>query len=241
MKRGNEELMTRTTEPHRELPHGGRKFSALRATTVARITLAVLALGVGLAAGCGASRPSKYYQLTVPGDLSPVANPNPVPITLLIGRLTGPALYRADQIVYSSGGESMGTYEYQRWSEPPTDMIAEVILRQFRASGHYRGVYTLRSDISGDFLLHGRLYDFKEVSGATIVGRVTMELELRNIKTGTSVWTHFYTHDEAVTGKEVGAIVAALNKNVQQAVAEFRASLDQYFTEHPPAPPTTAP
>jgi ABC-type uncharacterized transport system auxiliary subunit len=118
-------------------------------------------------------------------------------------------------------------------------MIAEVILRQFRASGHYRGVYTLRSDIRGEFLLHGRLYDFKEVSGAPIVGRVTMELELRNIKTGTSVWTHFYTHDEPASGKDVGAVVAALDKNVQQAVTEFRSSLDQYFAEHPPAP--TAP
>jgi len=229
--------MTRTTEPSIQLPRVGRKLSIFQATMTTKITLALLVLAVGLAAGCGATRPSKYYQLTVPGDLAPAADPNPVPITLLIGRLTGPALYRADQIVYSSGGESMGTYEYQRWSEPPTEMIAEVILRQFRASGHYRGVYTLRSDIRGEFLLHGRLYDFKEVSGASIVGRVTMELELRNIKTGTSVWTHFYTHDEPVSGKDVGAVVAALDKNAQQAVAEFRASLDQYFAEHPPAQP----
>src|SRR5271154_155890 len=233
MKRGNEELMTRTTGSPIKSPinltRALRKFPALSATTAAKITLSMLALAVGLAAGCGASRPSKYYQLTVPGAGAPAANPNPVPITLLIGRLTGPALYRADQIVYSSGGESMGTYEYQRWSEPPTEMIAEVMLRQFRAAGHYRGVYTLRSDIHGDFLLHGRLYDFKEVSGATLVGRVSMELELRNIKMGTSVWTHFYSHDEPVTGKEVGAVVAALDKNVQQAVAEFRSSLDQYF------------
>jgi ABC-type uncharacterized transport system auxiliary subunit len=237
MKRGNKQLMTRTTEPCIQLPRVSRKLSIFQATMTAKITLALLALAVGLAAGCGATRPSKYYQLTVPGDLAPAADPNPVPITLLIGRLTGPALYRADQIVYSSGGESMGTYEYQRWSEPPTEMIAEVILRQFRASGHYRGVYTLRSDIRGEFLLHGRLYDFKEVSGASIVGRVTMELELRNIKTGTSVWTHFYTHDEPASGKDVGAVVAALDKNAQQAVAEFRASLDQYFAEHPPAQP----
>lgn len=233
--------MTRNTGSPINPTRALRKFPALSATTAAKITLSILALAVGLAAGCGASRPSKYYQLTVPGDGAPAANPNPVPITLLIGRITGPALYNADQIVYSTGGESMGTYEYQRWSEAPTQMIAEVMLRQFRASGHYRGVYFLRSDIHGDFLLHGRLYDFKEVDGPSIVGRLTMELELRNIKTGTSVWTHFYTHDEPVSQKEVGAIVAALDKNVQQAVAEFRSSLDQYFTEHPPAPPTTAP
>src|SRR5260370_28575588 len=145
-----------------------------------------MGVAVGVAAGCAPARPSKHYQLTVPGKIVPAVDSNPIPVTLLIGRLMGPALYREDQIVYSSGGESMGTYEYQRWSEPPTEMIAELILRQFRASGHYRGVYTLRSDIHGDFLLHGRLYDFKEVSGSALVGRVTMELELRHIKTCTT-------------------------------------------------------
>ena len=203
----------------------------------AKITLCMLMLAAGLAAGCGAARPSKYYQLTVPGDMAPSANANPVPVTLLIGRMTGSALYREDQIVYSSGGQSMGTYEYHRWAEPPTEMITEVMLRQLRASGHYRGVYTLRSDIRGDYLLHGRLYDFKEVSGSSEVARVTMEVELRNIKTGTTVWTHFYTHDEPASGKDVSAVVAALDKNVQQGIAEFRASLDQYFEAHPPAPP----
>lgn len=205
-----------------------------KATAVLALSLGLLA--VVLTAGCGAARPSKYYQLTVPPDSVPVANPNPLPITLLIGRLTAPALYREDQIVYSSGGESMGTYEYQKWSEPPTEMIAEIMLRQFRASGRYHGVYTLRSDIRGDFLLHGHLYDFREVEGSPIVGRVTIELELRDIKSGTVVWTHFYAHDEPASGKDTGAVVTALNKNVQQGIAEFRSSLDQYFAEHPPAP-----
>jgi ABC-type uncharacterized transport system auxiliary subunit len=224
-----------------EMPRAARKFLICRTTLTAKITPSLLALAVVLTAGCGAARPSKYYQLSVPADSAPVANSNPLPITLLIGRLTAPALYREDQIVYSSGGENMGTYEYQKWSEPPTEMIAEVMLRQFRASGRYHGVYTLRSDIHGDFLLHGHLYDFKEVGGNPLLARVTMELELREIKTGAVVWTHFYTHDEPASGKDVGAVVAALNKNVQQGIAEFRASLDQYFAEHPPAQPALKP
>jgi ABC-type uncharacterized transport system auxiliary subunit len=235
MKRGNDELMTNPTELSTESAHAERERRVFR--TPAKLSFCMLALAVGLAAGCGAARPSKYYQLTIPGDLAPAANPNPLPITLLIGRLTGPALYREDEIVYSSGGEGMGTYEYHRWAEPPTEMIAEIMLRQLRASGHYRAIYTLRSDVHGDFLLHGRLYDFKEVSEKSDAARVTMELELRNIKTATTVWTHFYSHDEPTTGKDVDAIVAALDKNVQQGIAECRASLDEYFAAHPPAQP----
>jgi ABC-type uncharacterized transport system auxiliary subunit len=232
MMRGSHKSLTRRPE----YPRARRKCQVSRITS--RATLWILVLVLGLGAGCGAARPSKYYQLTVPGDLAPSADPNPIPITLLIGRLTGPALYHEDQIVYSSGGESMGTYEYHRWAEPPTEMIAEILLRQLRASGHFRGVYTLRSDMQGDFLLHGRLYDFKEISGSSMVGRVTMELELRNIKTGATVWTHFYSHDEPAGGKDIGALVAALDKNIQQGVAECRASLDEYFAAHPPVLPT---
>lgn len=235
MKRGNNELMTNSTELSTESARAGRERRVF--CTSAKLSLCMLALAVGLSAGCGAARPSKYYQLTIPGNLAPAANPNPLPITLLIGRLTGPALYREDEIVYSSGGEGMGTYEYHRWAEPPTEMIAEIMLRQLRASGHYRGVYTLRSDIHGDFLLHGRLYDFKEVSGSSEAARVTMELELRNVKTATTVWTHFYSHEEPTAGKNVDAIVAALDKNVQQGIAECLVSLDEYFAAHPPAPP----
>jgi ABC-type uncharacterized transport system auxiliary subunit len=201
-----------------------------RAATAAGL-LAVLAL----AAGCGSARPSKYYQLTIPADSSaPAADPNPYPVTLLIGRITAPELYREDAIVYSSNGETMGTYEYHRWVEPLTQMVPEILLRDLRASGHYRSVALLRSDIHGDFLLHGHIYDFKEVEKGTGLARVTMEMELRNLKTGTTVWSHFYTHDEQGAGKTLDAVVEALDKNLQRGVAEFRASLDEYFTAHPP-------
>jgi len=41
-------------------------------------------------------------------------------------------LYREDRIVYGNGAEQLGTYEYQRWAEPPTEMIQEVLLRELR-------------------------------------------------------------------------------------------------------------
>lgn len=194
---------------------------------------AIVALAAAGAAGCGAARPSKYYQLSVPPEPPAGTDPAPLPVTLLIGHLTSPPLYREDQIVYSSAGESMGMYEYHRWAEPPTEMIQEVLLRQLRASGRFRGVYMLRSNMRGDYVLHGHLYDFKGVEGSS--ARFTMDLELRDLKTGTSLWTHFYTHDEPTNAKEIDAVVAALDRDVQKGIAEFRSSLDQYFTEHPPA------
>jgi ABC-type uncharacterized transport system auxiliary subunit len=187
-------------------------------------------LAVTLASGCGATRPSKYYQLTVPGDLVPAADPRPFPVTLLLGPLRASHLYREDHIVYSSNGESMGTYEFQRWAQPPTEMIQEILLRQLRTSGRYREVDLLRSNARGDFLLLGRLFDFKEISGNALVARLTVEWELRDMKTASTVWTHYYTHDEPVNGKEMSAVVAALNHNVQNCVDEAKSGLVQFFS-----------
>jgi cholesterol transport system auxiliary component len=194
-----------------------------------------------LAAGCGAARPAKYYQLTVPADMTAANRANAIPVTILLGALTGSHLYREDRIVYSSAGQNMGTYEYQRWAEPPTEMIQDVLFRQMRASARYRSVGLLRSSARGDFILRGRLYDFKEVEANPAVARVALEYELRDVKTGETVWSQFYSHDEPVGGKDVSSVVAALDRNVQGLIGQVRGGLDQYFSAHPPASNATTP
>jgi ABC-type uncharacterized transport system auxiliary subunit len=192
--------------------------------------ISMAALVAGLLTGCGAARPSKYYQLTIPGDSAPAAERSPYPVTLLLGPLRASHLYREDHIVYSSSGQNMGTYGYQRWAEPPTEMLVDVLLRDLRASGRYRAVDVLRSNSHGDYILYGRLYDFKEISAAPLMARITVDLELRETKTGSTVWNHFYAHDEPVSGKDISAVVAALDRNAQRGMAEVKSSLDQYFS-----------
>jgi ABC-type uncharacterized transport system auxiliary subunit len=192
-----------------------------------------LLLCISLGAGCGAARPSKFYQLTVPTDAPPANTSNPYHVTLMLAPITSSHLYREDHIVYTDNAQYMGVYQYQRWAEPPTEMIRDVLLRELRASDRFQGVYTWGSNVRGDYILRGHLYDFREISAGNLVGRVTLELELRDARTGATVWTHFYSHDQPVAGKDVAAVVAALDHDVQQAIVEFRASLDQYFSAHP--------
>lgn len=220
----------------------GRRLLALSPEgwrTSLTIAAAILSF---LSVGCGAARPARYYQLTVPQETTADPSGDLLPVTILMGPIMSSHLYREDRIVYSSSGEDMGTYEYQRWAEPPTEMIQEVLFRALRSSGRYRAVYPQRSSIRGDYLLHGRLYDFKEITGSSMSARLSLDLELRDTKTGTTVWTHSYNHNEPVSGKDVSAVVAALNRNVQRATNEFTAGLMQYFSAHPPAtPPSPAP
>jgi len=196
------------------------------------VAVSLATLCAGLFTGCGAAPRSKYYQLSAPSGV-PTVQASDTHIKLLVGSLSASHLYREDGIVYSRGTEEMGTYQTQRWAEPPTEMIEAVLLRELRSSGHYLAVQPHRSNASGDFLIRGRLYDFKEVDGSSIVAKVSFDLEMRDLKTGATVWTHYYSHDEPVSKKNVSAVVAALDQNVQRGVKEAASSLDQYFASHP--------
>ena len=210
------------------------KWSVLRSPNFkgARMLLAMIVAG-GLA-GCGATRPMQYYQLSVPPDVHH-GDRNASGISLAIGPMVASHLYREDRIVFSAGPQQMGTYEFQRWTEPPAEMIQEVLLRQLRASNLYREVFTQRSASHADYVLRGRLYDFKEVSGSPLQARVTVEFEVKDMKSGATVWSHYYNHDEPVSGKDVPAMVAALDRNVQRGVGEVKASLEQFFSSLPPS------
>ena len=205
--------------------------------TMRRVLIWVSMAGAALWSGCGAARPIKYYQLTMPNNSAPAADASPYPITLLVGPVAGPHLYREDQIVYSSSAESMGLYETHKWAEPPTDMLQNILARELRSSGRYLSVSSLRSNARGDYLLQGRLYDFKEVDGNPLGARLSVEYELREVKSGATVWSHYYTHDEPVGGKDVSAVVAALDRNAQAMMGQVRAGLEQYFSSHPPVAP----
>jgi ABC-type uncharacterized transport system auxiliary subunit len=111
-------------------------------------------------------------------------------------------------------------------------MIREVLLRELRASGRYREIHSLHSDVHGDFVLRGHLFDLRELDGKVLAARVTFEFELRDSRTGTAVWRRYYSHDEPVEGKNVPAVVAALNRNVVSGLSDLRDGLEQYFSTH---------
>jgi ABC-type uncharacterized transport system auxiliary subunit len=212
-----------------------RRKKAVARSGTRRAAIAFVALVIGILSGCGSTKPSKFYQLTPAGAGAPTLSTPTFPVTLMVYPMMAPEVYRASPIVYSVGPEEMGVYPRELWIAPPPKMIQEVMVRDLRSSGRYQNVYFLESGALSEFALRGHLYDFREVdSGGTPVARLTMDVELRNTKTGATVWTHYYTHDEAVSDKTVPAVVAALNKNVQMAVSDVASGLDQYFTSHPP-------
>jgi ABC-type uncharacterized transport system auxiliary subunit len=192
------------------------------------VVFAALAL---LLAGCGNPKPIRYYEISYP-PLGP-AKLEPLNATLLVRAFATSHLYREDRIVYASDSQQMGTYMNERWSEPPAEMLQNALVRSLRSSGLFRYVTPLRSDSTGDFVLTGHLYDFKEVSANGVVARISFDAELRDLKAGKTLWTYTYNHDEPSTGKDVASLVAAIDRNVQRSVQEVGAGIQQVLVAYP--------
>ena len=198
-----------------------------------RMQISAILMLAMLAAGCGAARPVKYYVLDV--------NPAPansataqIPVTLLVGRFIASHLYHDDRLVYGSGPVQLGTYEYDRWAEPAADMVQDMLVTILRSSGQFRSVSKVTSNVRGEYVVRGHLYSMYGVDQPELVARFSIQLELYEPATHTTVWSQIYTHDEPVQGKNVPAIVEAMDKNVTAGLQQLSAGITQYFVSHPP-------
>jgi len=185
-----------------------------------------------LAAGCATARSPRYYFLTTP-PVAAQSGASQFPVTILVGRLNAPRVLRDDRVVYGMSDVELGVDEYHRWSEPPTEMIEQLLVERLRRSGQYKSVQKISSTARGDFLLRGHLTSMNEIDeGAGIMARFNIQLELFDQKAGIVVWTESYSHDEPVEKKTVSAVVESLQRGVNAGLEQLTASLAQYFATH---------
>jgi ABC-type uncharacterized transport system auxiliary subunit len=187
-----------------------------------------------VAAGCVKARTLRYYTLSI----SPVAGQpqaQPLPVTIVVGRLSAPHLLRDDRVVYAMSDVELGVDEYHRWSETPTGMIERLMVERLRASGQYKAVQHLSSTTRGDYILRGYLGALNEIDDpAGVKARFTLQLELFDVKAGNVVWNDRYSSDQPVPEKTVKAVVQTLQKSVSAGLDQLTGSLAQYFAAHAP-------
>jgi len=200
-----------------------------------RLKLLFVILFSGSLVACGASRPVRYYVID-PGPAPASASGAPLPITLLVARVTGASIYRDDRVVYGSGPVQLGLHEYERWASPPTDMMQDLLVASLRSSGQYRAISRVSTNVKGDYVVRGHLVALDEVDKPDLVGRFSFQLELFDPKTSSVVWMDSYTHDEPVSGNPkkstVADVVEALDRNVHTGLNQLTASMGQYLAAH---------
>jgi len=215
--------------------HAGTKREPMN--RVSRVSqIAALCMVAGMAAACGATHPTKYYVLDAPPAPAPAAQ-SQIPVRLVVGHITSSHLYRGDRLVFGTGTVQLGTYEYERWSAPPVDLVQDMLVATLRNSGQYRAVSRIGSSARGDFVVRGHLDALAEIDNKPgLAARFTFRLELFDPSAGSVVWSGSYNHDEPVEGKHpaVSDVVLALDRNVAAGIQQLTSGLSQYLANHIP-------
>jgi ABC-type uncharacterized transport system auxiliary subunit len=181
-----------------------------------------------LSAACVAGRPVHYYTINHPAGAANDAKPaGPV---LVVGRIAAREALEDGRIRYRAGSNEVGSYEYHRWVERPSMLVRDLLFQTLRAAGKYRQVLEASSAAEGDYLIRGKLDDFSEIDDGGIQSRVSLQLELVDRKTGIVVWNKHYNRDEPVNGKTIKDVVASLDHNLHQVIADAASGIDGFLS-----------
>jgi ABC-type uncharacterized transport system auxiliary subunit len=192
------------------------------------VQVCVIAMLCVLGSACGSARPIKYYRIEIPAP-PPAAADASFGVTLQVGNIDSSPLMRDGRILYQVGAHEIGAYEYHRWVEAPDRMVQNSLVRLLRSSGRYQSVDTPRSNLRADYIVQGKIYEFSEIDKPEIHTRVSMEIELHDAKSGRTVWSRLYTHEDPVGGKEIPDVVESLDRNLRQGLSDIVPALHQYF------------
>jgi len=152
---------------------------------------------------------------------------------LLVGHIATPLALQDGRIRYHAGANEVGAYEYHRWTDPPGIMVKELLIHVLRASGKFKSVQDTASAAEGDYNLRGKLLEFSELDGNGIATRVSLDLELRETRTGRLVWNETLTHDDPVPAKTVADVVQSLDRNLQVVLGNAASDIGTYVAAHP--------
>jgi ABC-type uncharacterized transport system auxiliary subunit len=188
-----------------------------------------LTLCVMLYACASAGRPIKYYRIEVPAAAAPSPAPGVFGVTLQIANIEAPAIMRDGRILYEVGANEVGTYEYHRWVETPDRMVQNSLIRLLRSSGKYQSIDRSITGAKPDYIVRGKIYEFAEIDKPAIYTRVSMEIELHETPSNRTVWSHVYSGEEKVDGKEMPNVVQSFDSNLRQRLTEIVNGLDEYF------------
>lgn len=186
--------------------------------------MAFMTAAAALLTACVGGRPIHYYTINRPAAMVPVPKPDgPV---LAVGHIVTPEALQDDRIRYRAGSNEVGAYEYHRWTERPAAVIQDLLVETLRSSGKWRQVMEASTNAASDYLLRGRLRELAEVDDPGIRTRVSLRLELVEVKTGSVIWDRDYVRDAPVDGKTMNEVVLSMERNLQQVIREAVSAME---------------
>ncbi|HUS66846.1 MAG TPA: ABC-type transport auxiliary lipoprotein family protein [Kofleriaceae bacterium] len=161
-----------------------------------------------LTSACGGSMPeTRYYDLAAPAARPATAGD----VTLAIEPLEVDDAYDDERIAYRQSRVRLDYYHYHRWSAPPGVLVANALERSLERSGRFRAV--VRDQAGVRLVLGGRVVAIEEVdvSKKRWVGRIALELHLRDADTGEIIWSADLEEREPLRDQSPEGLARALS------------------------------
>jgi uncharacterized lipoprotein YmbA len=178
-----------------------------------------LALVLAMATGCaGTVPPVQYYRLALPEELPTGERTEAV---LAVDVLEVDAAYDDQRIVYREGEYEMDYYHYHRWSSLPGTAVADYLRRALSQTGRFRAVLGEPSPET-TVRLGGRVIALEEVdrTAEQWVGRLVLELWLRDADTGETLWTRSFEEKEPLPERSPTGLAAVVSEMLRRVVEE---------------------
>lgn len=182
-----------------------------------------LALVCGVAAawalGCSRTTTQHYQVQMIPDQVQ--ATTQPATASLSVQTFSADAAYDDRRIVYRTSDVRLDYYHFHRWAAEPGAMVSTVLREVYRKSGYFQAVvggFARETDV----VLSGRLVALEEVdiSRDEWVARISLELSLRDNRTGKLLWNDLISTTEPLAEQSPAGLAQALSTAVTRVGSE---------------------
>jgi ABC-type uncharacterized transport system auxiliary subunit len=132
---------------------------------------------------------------------------------LTVEELEVDAAYDDERMVYRPSAYQLEYYADHLWSATPSLAVSDYLRAAYARSGRF-GRVTRSHDGDADVILRGRVTAIEEldVSATKWHGRIALELELENAKTGEVVWSESFSEQVPLVEQHPAALPAAISR-----------------------------
>ena len=196
-----------------------------------RLALSLLFLPL---AGCAliphAQVPTHYYLIAPPPQASPV--PAPADLELAVEPLDSAARYTT-RILSRTGDVAVAYYEFERWAEPPAEMLTSALRHALQAARVARVVVAGRLIQRPGALLRGRLNQFDEVHAPDgWSAGCAVELLLSWDDAERTVQSFHFAETRKARAKTTAAVAEAMSAAVAEVAAKATQAIAKALWGH---------
>jgi ABC-type uncharacterized transport system auxiliary subunit len=173
-------------------------------------------------AGCMGGQPPSRTQYYIPDYASPVINDTVrLDESLKVERFSVAQFYNSSSMIFKIGQFGLDKFPYDRWGTNPGYMVADYLIRDFRQTGLFRGIFSYQDTDVVRFLLEGSITEFlaveqKDGRKALLTIYVTL-LDLNQTdRTKKVIFQKSYSHATPCKENSAGGLAMGLSESMER-------------------------